>query len=154
MNYLPQEKILPDVVVDANLCAAAVLEIKGMESAPLLFHNWIGEKRKLFAPDWWRSEVITIFRKHVFHKLITPEEAHQAIDDLDILDVTVLSLDKPLYHTALDWAEKIGQSKAYDSVYLALAESLNAEFWTADQRLVNSARAIKISWVKWIGDSN
>ena len=66
--------------------------------------------------------------------------------------LTVLSLDKPLYHAALDWADKLRQSKAYDAAYLALAESLNAEFWTADQRLVNATRALNIDWVKWIGD--
>jgi len=152
MSYLPQEKTLPAIVVDANISAGAIITINGMENAPLLFKEWNIEKRNLFAPEWWRSEVIAIFRKHVFHKLITSKEAHQAVKDLESLEVTTLPIDTLLYHNALDWAEKIGQSKIYDSVYLALAESLNAEFWTADQRLLNSARAVKINWVKWIGE--
>jgi hypothetical protein len=39
-------------------------------------------------------------------------------------------------------SNRLGQSKAYDGFYLALAEQSNAEFWTADQCLVNSARQL------------
>lgn len=153
MSYLPQEKNLPAIVIDANLGASAILTIKGMENVPLLFAKWVKEKRNLFAPEWWRSEVVTIFRKYTFHKLITPRQAHQAIDDLEYLEVIMFPVDSLLCHKAFDWAEKLGHSKIYDLIYLALAESMNAEFWTADQRLINSARTLKVSWVKWIGDS-
>lgn len=54
-------------------------------------------------------------------------------------------------HSAFDWAEKLGQSKAYDSFYLALAETLRAPLWTADRRLANAARQIGISWVHAVG---
>lgn len=39
-------------------------------------------------------------------------------------------------HSALDLAERLSLSATYDAHYLALAEWLGAEFWTADQRLV------------------
>ena len=41
MNYSPQEKILPAIVVDANLGAGAVLSIRGLEKAPALFDRWV-----------------------------------------------------------------------------------------------------------------
>jgi predicted nucleic acid-binding protein len=40
---------------------------------------------------------------------------------------------------------------AYDSFYLALAERLGCEFWTADLKLFNVVSA-KLAWVKWIGN--
>ena len=35
---------------------------------------------------------------------------------------------------AMDWAERLNQTVAYDTQYLALAEQLGAEFWSADRR--------------------
>ena len=153
MTYSLQATILPAIIVDANLGASAVLTIKGMENVPALFTRWTEERRGLFAPEWWLAEVVSVIRQHVFRKLISSEQAHQAVEDVESLEVTTFSMSFELYHNALNWAEKIGQSRVYDSLYLALAEHLSGELWTADQRLVNSARALNISWVKWIGDS-
>ena len=47
----------------------------------------------------------------------------------------------------MHWAERIGQSKVYDSQYLALAESIAADFWTADQRLYHSLQGLGVTWV-------
>jgi predicted nucleic acid-binding protein len=153
MTYSLQATTWPSIVVDANLGAGAVLAIRGLENVPALFERWAEDKRNLFAPDWWMAEVVSVIRQHVFRKMVSLEQAHQAVDDLESLEVTTFPMTFELLHNALNWAEKIGQSRVYDSLYLALAEHLNAELWTADQRLVNSARALKIGWVKWIGDS-
>ncbi len=152
MSYSPQENILPAVVVDANLGAGAVLAIRGLEKAPALFGRWSNEKRRLHAPEWWWAEAVSVISQHVFQKLISLERAHQVMDDVKLLEVNTVSMDYELLHSALNWCNKIGQSKVYDSIYLALAERLNAEFWTADKRLVNATRALNINWVKWIDD--
>jgi predicted nucleic acid-binding protein len=39
---------------------------------------------------------------------------------------------------------QLKRAAAYDSFYLALAETLRSELWTADKRLVNAAG---VSWV-------
>jgi predicted nucleic acid-binding protein len=39
----------------------------------------------------------------------------------------------------------LGQSKAYDGAYLAVAETLRAEFWTADRALV---QRVGVDWVR------
>jgi predicted nucleic acid-binding protein len=60
-----------------------------------------------------------------------------------------LEPDQQLAHhqATLGWAERLGHSKTYDSAYLAVAEALQAEFWTADRRLEQSARRAGASWV-------
>jgi len=39
----------------------------------------------------------------------------------------------------------------HDSQYLALAERLECEFWTADERLFN-AIVRDFSWIRWLGN--
>ena len=48
---------------------------------------------------------------------------------------------------ALDLAERFSLPAAYDAHYLALADWLGGEFWTADRRL---ARAVhdELPWVR------
>ena len=153
MSYSLQSKILPAVIIDASLGAGAVLAIRGLENAPALFERWNEEGRKVYVPEWWWAEVVSVIRQHVFRKVISLERAHLAMNDIESLEVATFPMNFHLLHNALDWSEKIGQSKAYDSLYLALAEHLNAELWTADKWLVNATRALNINWVKWIEDS-
>ena len=50
----------------------------------------------------------------------------------------------------MEIASELGQGAVYDSHYLALAELLNCELWTADERFY---RATATNWpnVRWIG---
>jgi len=152
MSYSPRSKTSNSVVVDANITAGAVIPIDGLEGAKILFDRWAEAGRPLFAPAWWLSEVVSVIRQYVYLQKLSPARAHDAIDDILSLEVEAISLDFDLYHHALDWAEKMNHSKVYDALYLALAESLGAEFWTADRRLVESARLAGASWVHWIGN--
>lgn len=68
------------------------------------------------------------------------------------LGVEVILSDVSMCKKAVDWADRLGQSKAHDSFYLALAEQSNAAFWTADKRLVNGAHQLGATWVHWIGE--
>jgi predicted nucleic acid-binding protein len=53
---------------------------------------------------------------------------------------------------AFDWATRLRQKAAYDGFYLAAAEQLGAELWTADQALVSNALQVGASWVHWMGE--
>jgi predicted nucleic acid-binding protein len=49
---------------------------------------------------------------------------------------------------AFMWTRQLNQVAAYDSFYLALAESLGCEFWSADKKLAN---AVGQPWVRLAG---
>ncbi len=68
------------------------------------------------------------------------------------MDNELTAPSSELDRSALHFAERIGQSKAYDAQYLALAARENAAFWTADGRLARAAQATGLAWVHWIGE--
>ncbi|NPA27193.1 MAG: type II toxin-antitoxin system VapC family toxin, partial [Chloroflexi bacterium] len=51
-----------------------------------------------------------------------------------------------LHLEALALAHELNLPAAYDAHYLALARRMNAEFWTADQRLAKAV-ARRFPWV-------
>jgi predicted nucleic acid-binding protein len=47
----------------------------------------------------------------------------------------------------------LAQTKAYDAFYLAVAEKMEAELWTADRHLSNRCRNdLGLEWVHWINE--
>jgi len=91
-------------------------------------------------------------RSAVFHKYIEAELADQAVQVILGIEPRRVVPSPELHRLALNWAQRLGQSKAYDAQYAALAESLGAEFWSADQRLVSAMREQGVDWAHWIGE--
>lgn len=54
--------------------------------------------------------------------------------------------DAQLVTRGLEIAIELGRPRAYDAMYLALAERHHAPLWTADERLWNAAR----TWTPWL----
>ena len=55
-----------------------------------------------------------------------------------------------IHQRAWDLAKQLTQPNVYDSYYLALAELLDCEFWTAEERLFNTVKE-RLPRVRWIG---
>jgi predicted nucleic acid-binding protein len=141
------------IVIDSNLAVWAVLPALSQVDMLARFAGWQQTGTRLFAPTLWVAESVSVIRGSVFVGDITPEEGLAAINDLFALDVETLPMSAPLCRSALEWAGRLRQRRAYDGFYLALAEELGAEFWTADQRLANAARQAGAIWVHWIGET-
>ena len=58
-----------------------------------------------------------------------------------------------LYRRALNLTSQLSQSAVYDCIYLALAEGLSGELWTADERFYRAA-SLQFSNVRWLGEAN
>ena len=78
-------------------------------------------------------------------------EADTRLEALTHLGVQLVPPTLELNYLALRWAERLGQTVAYDAHYLALAEVLGCDFWTADRRLAKAARA-EVPWVHGIDE--
>ena len=57
--------------------------------------------------------------------------------------------DAELHRQALKIAQRYNLPATYDAHYLALAERLGIEFWTADRRLFNAVQS-SLSWVNLV----
>lgn len=55
-----------------------------------------------------------------------------------------------MHARALEIASELGQKAAYDAQYLALAETWNADFWTADEQFWKSAHE-RYPFVRFVG---
>lgn len=90
-----------------------------------------------------------MLRKKVHRGVLSPEEGERAFDTVHRLPVQVLT-PSDLHRRAWELAARFNRPAAYDAHYLALAEMMNCEFWTADRRLFNVVKD-ELSWVHWLG---
>jgi predicted nucleic acid-binding protein len=138
------------VVIDACLAVYSVINTPHSVTAAQTMGHLAQRGGSLFAPGLWWFEVTSVIHRYLFTARITEETAYQALDLLTVR-LGVQQVDAPV-RMAFAWATRLRQKAAYDGFYLAAAETLGAEVWTADQALANNARQIGASWVHWIGE--
>ena len=145
----------PTLVIDSSLAVWTVMPVVSGTSINLAerFSEWQSAQYRLVAPTLWLAECTSAVRAAVYARAVSIEKARVAIEDLFTLGVEIVPMDASLCQAAFEWAGRLGQVRAYDGFYLTLAEQLNAQFWTADRRLTNSARQAGAGWVHWIGES-
>ncbi len=138
-------------VVDANIAIQTAIDIT--ENLEKFWERVDQEQISPCAPRLWLSETTSAIRFLISRKEINPDEGDEALRTMHNLRVEIIDEDEELSLRALELAGKLGQSKAYDAFYLALAEKLVVDFWTLDERLVNRCRKdLKFKWVHWVGE--
>jgi predicted nucleic acid-binding protein len=105
---------------------------------------------RLAAPTLFHYKIVSVVRKHVFRATLTSDEAETILTDLLLIPVQLM-LDDALIRRAYELATQFNRPTAYDAQYLAVAERLNCDFWTADEKLFNAVRD-GLNWVKWVGN--
>lgn len=91
-------------------------------------------------------------RNAVFRNNVTPEDGDRIFTKsrqlVDLMSVTTTEFG------AGDAAKRFNRSTTYDSESFALAQRLEAELWTADDRFVNSMGLQRPNWVKRLFEFN
>lgn len=118
--------------------------------AEALWREWQRQGYRLVAPSLFRYEVTTVLRRNVHFGVLTPEEGLAALTDILASGVEYLSVPD-IHVRAYQIATRFGLSRATDTHYLVVAETLGCEFWTADGKLANAVRG-DLPWVKFLGD--
>ena len=140
------------VVLDSSIAIFNLIETDQSEIAVDQLSCLTKQQVKLCAPRLWLYEVISGIRKYRYANLITTKQAETAVELAISFGIEFIEETLTLCHSALRWADRLGQMAAYGSVYIAAAESLDCPFWTGDEKLVNNARAAGAGFVYWIGE--
>lgn len=137
------------VCVDASVALMLLLRSEMEEKAEALWKGWIADGVTMVAPPLFSAEVTSVLREREYRGDLKPGEASEALDIALQLPVVVWEPDGELQRRAYEMAAKYNRPKAYDAQYLAVADLLGCEVWTADRRLV---RGVNQPWVRWVGD--
>jgi predicted nucleic acid-binding protein len=142
------------IVVDASVAVKWVVDEPFSEQAAALCYDAIQARERIIAPPHFQSEVVNAIYQRVRAteptKHLTADEARTAVATFLKWPVELLA-PAGLYETALDFARTHRLPSVYDSLYLVLAELLDAAFWTADRKLI-AAVGPTSARIHWIGD--
>ena len=137
------------LVIDASFAIRLLLPNPQQKSCQTLVAHWHQEGYVLCAPTLWMYEITSTLCKSVYFGQIIQEEGEQALILAQNLGVRLFPPDDLLTTSTYDWTMRLKRSAAYDSFYLALAERLHGELWTADKKLAGAA---SVSWIHVIPD--
>ncbi len=119
------------IVLDASTVLELLLRTK---AAAAVEARLFGRNESLHAPHLLDVEVTQVLRRYAASGTATRERCREALDDLSDLPLTRYPHD---FLLARVWALR-GNLTAYDAVYVALAEALDAPLLTRDRRLANA----------------
>jgi predicted nucleic acid-binding protein len=103
----------------------------------------------LVAPALLYYEVTNGLYRYQRAGTLPSEAVEKALAAALALPIELVS-NKELHARARNVATMYNLSATYDAHYLALAQWMEVDLWTADIRLVNSLKPFKLSWVKGI----
>ena len=141
------------LVIDASIAVWAVVPAAAPFDTLELIKGWRRRAVQLLSPSLFLAESTSAIRRLVHGGVFSVEEGSTALTDLLNLDVDIIPETAEHCSSAFRWAARLGQAKAYDGFYLAVAEQNSTELWTADQRLVRLSRDNNITWVHWAGEA-
>ena len=137
-------------VVDASLAVKWLIEEENSDKATALVRYLDREGTRLAAPYLMPTEVTNVLHRRVLRGDISVGTAASLLQYLMAVGVELHEL--PELHTrALELASVLQQGAVYDAHYLALAETLDCELWTADEKFLRVATTVG-SNVRWIGE--
>ena len=94
---------------------------------------------QIAAPHLMLAETVNALHRKVVDGKLAPQSMSGILENMDALGVRFYNLPN-MHGRAWQIADQLNQGAVYDSIYLALAERLDCELWTADRRFYRVAR--------------
>lgn len=127
------------VVVDASVVLKLLLPEERSEAVRGLWARWVEQEAEVVGPFLLAYEVISVLRNKVFRGELPPEAGEAAFVAFRTQEISLLHPDG-IEEKAWGLAKQLNLPTSYDAAYLALAELMEYEFWTADRRFAAGAR--------------
>ncbi len=137
------------VCVDASIVVRGVIDGDD-RYAVAQWDQWWGDRTPLVAPDLLYDEVTNALCRYALGGQRSSVVVLKALRISRALPIRLFP-GADLHQEALAIAERFSLRAAYDAHYLALADRLGAEFWTADKRLAYAVRP-ELGWVRILGE--
>lgn len=139
------------VVVDASLAFKWLVTEVHTDEANNLGRLWNSRGIRVAAPYLMPVELTNALHQRVVRGELTVAAATRRLESLLS---SGLELHQPphIYGRAMALARKLGQGATYDAHYLALAETLGCELWTADGRFYRAVHPV-VERVRWVGET-
>jgi predicted nucleic acid-binding protein len=125
--------------VDASVAAAWVIPEAHSEAALELAESWLSEGVLMIVPGLFAAEIANALYQRVRRGEMSVDLGHAALHTIACFDIE-LREEAGLPARALQLAARHVRRSSYDCYYLALAESLGCDYWTADERFYNAVR--------------
>lgn len=126
------------IVVDASLALKWLVEEEASDKAEAVLEDCDRRGTTLVAPYLMPFEVVNALHGRVRRGELTVEQSSSLVEDR-ISSEIALHHAPTLHRRTMELAQELGQGATYDAHYLALAEILDCEIWTADERFYRSA---------------
>ena len=135
-------------VVDASVAVKWYVKEALRDKALEMRSDFASGLLQLEAPSLLAYELGNALR---YHPASTPAECAAAVKELGNLGIVMHELDESIASTAaaLAFEEKL---TFYDAVYIALTQSLNATFVTADEKLIERISEENRSRIRSLAD--
>lgn len=140
------------VCVDASFVMRLLLGGSGGEKAEELWEQWMRNGVQAIAPGLIFYEISNAIYRLFSSSFLLFEEARETFDLALSLGIRAIS-EELTYRKALLLARQFGLKATYDAHYLAVAQSLETDFWTADHRLFNTVGGA-LPLVRFLGTSS
>lgn len=132
--------------VDLSVVASLLLPTRRSAAAEAVFTRV--PEADVIAPSLLDAEVATLLRVRVARGDLGLEDADKLFGAF--LDLGVRTLDtRATAKRSWDLARYLGFPRAQDAVYLAFAEDLGCDLWTADRRF-HARVASSVPWVRLV----
>ena len=138
------------VVVDASLAVKWLVKEEYSDQAIDLARFWESEGTKPAAPYLMPVEVANALHRRVVRSELTVAAATPLLEYLAASGIE-LQETPHLHGRAMELASQLRQGAVYDSHYLALAETLGCDLWTADERFYRAVSPVAPN-VRWVGE--
>lgn len=114
-----------------------------------LWESWMQADARIVAPSLLYYEVTNGLYRYQKAGILPSEAVEKALTAALMLPIELVS-NSDLHVRAKNLAVKFNLPATYDAHYLALAEWMGIELWTADTKLINTLKPFKFDWVKGI----
>lgn len=131
--------------LDASVALKLLVAEEDSDRARSLWRRWAATGIQAVAPALFLFECVSALRRIVVRGDLEDARASRVLKRLVAMPVSFPVLDG-MAERAWDLARRLDRPAAYDCFYLAVAELLNVELWTADRRFFNAVRP-RLSWV-------